>query len=130
MKTLNKLELLLIALIMVVVITMITTCKVNAATKATKVVRSTPTISKEIILNDHNEKVITNRKGRYTVLEVVRWKCLGHGNGLSTKGYYISYRNNRFIKYKKGHVYMSVLKYNDKTNYTDDVASRDDYLIK
>lgn len=127
MKTLNKLELVLITLIMVVLITMITTCKVNAATKA---VRSTPTISKEIILNDHNEKVIINRKGRYSVLEVVRWKCLGHGNGLSTKGYYISYRNNKFIKYRKGHVYMSILKYNNKTNYTDDIVSRDDYLIK
>lgn len=126
MKTL-KLKVVLIALIMVVVITMITTCKVNAATKA---VRSTPTILKEIILNDHNEKVIINRKGRYSVLEVVRWKCLGHGNGLSTKGYYISYRNNKFIKYRKGHVYMSILKYNNKTNYTDDIVSRDDYLIK
>lgn len=126
MKTL-KLKVVLIALIMVVVITMITTCKVNAATKA---VRYTPTISKEIILNDHNEKVIINRKGRYSVLEVVRWKCLGHGNGLSTKGYYISYRNNKFIKYRKGHVYMSILKYNNKTNYTDDIVSRDDYLIK
>lgn len=129
MKTL-KLKVVLIALIMVVLITMITTCKVNAATKAVRSTPKTPTISKEIILNDHNEKVITNRKGRYSVLEVVRWKCLGHGNGLSTKGYYISYRNNKFIKYRKGHVYMSILKYNNKTNYTDDIVSRDDYLIK
>lgn len=118
----------IIAIIMVniVLFTNVLKTDVNAATKA----KPTPKITKEIILNDHNEKVIMHRKGRYNVLEVVKWKCLGRGNGLTTSGYYISYHNNRFIKYKKGHIYMSVLKYNPKTNYADDVTSRDDYLIK
>lgn len=93
-------------------------------TNAQKVYKNTP---KVVTLYDHNEKVIRHRKNKFVVNEVLYWRCLGNGNGLTSHGYYISY-NNHNKWYKKGRVYKTVLVYDIRTNWTDDVRDRSDYL--
>ena len=94
-------------------------------TNAQKVYKNTP---KVVTLYDHNEKVICHRKNKLVVNEVLYWRCLGNGNGLTSHGYYISY-NNHDKWYKKGRVYKTVLVYDIRTNWTDDVRDRSDYLV-
>lgn len=93
-------------------------------TNAQKVYKNTP---KVVTLYDHNEKVICHRKNKLVVNEALYWRCLGNGNGLTSHGYYISY-NNHNKWYKKGRVYKTVLVYDIRSNWTDDVRDRSDYL--
>ena len=118
-----KMKKMLVVVVAVVMVAVIMGIK-DANAHEKKVYKNTP---KVVTLYNHDETVICHRKNKFVVNEVIVWRCLGNGNGLTNHGYYISY-NNHDKWYKKGRVYKTVLVYDIRTNWTDDVRDRSDYL--
>lgn len=75
------------------------------------------------IVRDKNatEKVVNRRCGKYILVEKVNGKCINkRGDGRTTKGHYIKYKNAH-----KGDKFTSYLVYED-SKYIDDISIRVD----
>lgn len=73
-------------------------------------------------------KMLTTRKNKKVIIEKIYGTCVNNkGDGRTSDGYYISYKGIKGVK--KGSKVKTLLTYNPKTNFIDDVIKRKDSLM-